>query len=102
MGGWWLTCSATYLMPLSPLCSSNVSPRIGLNGFQARSTAAKGPIVYATTCAIRLYGSSVTAALSSESVYSMISAMFCSIVNGCMIQTGRMTRLVMSFPRYCL
>ena len=44
------------------------------------------------------YWSSVCAAVSKCSVYSMISASRCSIVNGSMIHTGSDTRLVMSMP----
>lgn len=43
------TCSAMYFMPLSGLPYSNVSPRMGLKGFQGRSMVPKGPIVKPTT-----------------------------------------------------
>ena len=42
------TCSARYRTPL-PTSSSNVSPRIGLKGFQARSMQLKGDTAYAAT-----------------------------------------------------
>lgn len=43
-----LACSPRYRTPFLS-SSSNVSPRMGLNGFQARSTAPQGAIVKPTT-----------------------------------------------------
>lgn len=133
------------------MSSSNVSPRMGLNGFHVRSMQPYGPIAKPKTqaslwqhtepfsachrswnddllacqtplcsagtpctriqgasicCRVlvmsagphRSYWSSVPAARSSCSVYSMISARRCRMVKGSMIHTGSVTSDVMSIP----
>ena len=50
----------------------------------------------------RSLGSLQALALSSKSVYSMISAAFWRMVTGSMIQTGHAQSEVTSMPMYCM
>mmetsp|Transcript_211 Transcript_211/g.835 ORF Transcript_211/g.835 Transcript_211/m.835 type:complete len:280 (+) Transcript_211:568-1407(+) len=97
-GGWWHTCSETYVPAPFGSWNSHVSPSRGLNGFFVRSQLEYVLMASAQMYARRMSSSASSAAASRSAAYCRISDIFCSIVVGSMMNTGTDSLDITSAP----